>query len=261
MKFIINSVFFLFVSFLLLEQHSFAGQKPQTDTQKASTQGMNLDTGQEIFEAACVGCHGPGQGQLDSTVGLEKPATFPDFPIAMEAPGKIFDWRATIHGGAISGFSEIMPSWSEALSPEQIEKVIQYLRSQCTEPGWPLGELNFHKAIATEKAFPEDEAVITGAVNLQQPGSYTGEMVYEKRIGARGQLSYPRPTVYSEIEQWLGWRHWRFCCGIQASILYSDKTGSILSAQGSIICPPATNRKTSVPDSPPSKYLDPTARN
>ena len=80
MKFIINSVFILLVVFLLLEQQSFAGQKPQTDTQKAATQGMKLDTGQEIFEAACVGCHGPGgRGQLDSTVGFEKPATFPDF--------------------------------------------------------------------------------------------------------------------------------------------------------------------------------------
>jgi mono/diheme cytochrome c family protein len=60
MKFIINSALFLLVSFLLLQRESLAGQKPQTETQKAATQGMKLDTGQEIFEAACVGCHGPG---------------------------------------------------------------------------------------------------------------------------------------------------------------------------------------------------------
>ena len=54
MKFIINSALFLLVFFLLLQRESLAGQKPQTETQKAATQGMKLDTGQEIFEAACV---------------------------------------------------------------------------------------------------------------------------------------------------------------------------------------------------------------
>src|SRR6187455_391043 len=170
MKFIISTALFAFAFVLLSQQECFAGQKPQTETQKAATKGMKLDTGQEIFESACIGCHGPqGRGELDSVVGFEKPDTFPDFTDCNGSTReKTFDWRATIHGGGKQrGFSEIMPSWSEALSAEQIEKVIQYLRGRCTETAWPLGELNFPKAIATEKAFPEDEAVITGAVNLQ----------------------------------------------------------------------------------------------
>ncbi len=78
MKFIIKFGLFLSVSFLLVQQESLAAQKQQTETQKAATQGMKLDTGKEIFEAACIGCHGPGgRGQLDSIVGFEKPANVP----------------------------------------------------------------------------------------------------------------------------------------------------------------------------------------
>src|SRR6186713_2632040 len=133
MKIIISSGQFLLVVFLLLQPQGIAGQKQQTEKQKAATEGMKLDTGQEIFEAACIGCHGPGgKGQLDSIVGFEKPDTFPDFSDCNGSTReKIFDWRATIHGGGPQrGFSDIMPSWADALSPEQIEKVIQYLRGR-----------------------------------------------------------------------------------------------------------------------------------
>ena len=41
---------------------------------------LKLDTGEEIFKAACIGCHGPnGKGQPESTLGFQKPDTFPDF--------------------------------------------------------------------------------------------------------------------------------------------------------------------------------------
>lgn len=247
MKFIINFGMFLLVSFLILQSSGFAGQKAQTETQKAATQGMKLDTGKEIFESACVGCHGPGgRGQLDSTVGFEKPATFPDFSDCNGSTReKVFDWRATIHGGGRQrGFSEIMPSWSDALSLEQIDKVVQYLRSLCTEPDWPLGELNFPKAILTEKAFPEDESVLSGAVNLQHPGSYTGELAYEKRLGVKGQLELSAP--YGFIQQpnnsWAGGVG-DFIAGYKRVFLYSNKTGSIFSAQGSIILPTGNKSK------------------
>lgn len=247
MKFIINFALFLLVSFLLLQHVGLAGQKPQTETQKAATQGMKLDTGQEIFEAACVGCHGPGgRGQLDSTVGFEKPPTFPDFSDCNGSTREqIFDWRATIHGGGRQrGFSEIMPSWSEALSPEQTEKVIHYLRSLCSEPGWPLGELNFPKAIMTEKAFPEDEAVLSGAVNLQHPGSYTGELVYEKRLGVKGQLEFAAPYSFLQRSN-NGWVGGIGDLGLayKRVLAFSNKTGSILSAQGGIALPTGNKSK------------------
>lgn len=124
----------------------------------ALAQELKLETGKEIFEAACIGCHGPGgKGQPQSTLGFEPPSTFPDFSDCNgSARGKTVDWRATIHeGGSGRGFSEIMPSFSEALTLDQIEKVMQYLREQCSDPAWPLGELNLPRPLVTEKAFPE----------------------------------------------------------------------------------------------------------
>ena len=246
MKFIISFGLLLFLS-VLLQQESFAAQQQQTETQKAATKDMKLDTGKEIFESACIGCHGPsGRGQLDSIVGFEKPDTFPDFTDCNGSTReKTFDWRATIHGGGRQrGFSEIMPSWSEALTLEQIDKVIQYLRSQCTESGWPLGEMNFPRAIITEKAFPEDEWVLTGAANLQKPGSYTGELVYEKRFGARNQLEFAVP--YSFIQRsnngWVGGIG-DLVAGYKRVVAASNKTGTILSGQGAIILPTGNKSK------------------
>jgi len=137
-----------------------------------------------------------------------------------------------------------MPSWSEALTLEQIDKVIQYLRSQCTESGWPLGEMNFPRAIITEKAFPEDEWVLTGAANLQKPGSYTGELVYEKRFGARNQLEFAVP--YSFIQRsnngWVGGIG-DLVAGYKRVVAANNKTGTILSGQGAIILPTGNKSK------------------
>src|ERR1041385_7614700 len=80
---------------------------------------LNLETGQQIYEAACIGCHGPGgKGQPESTLGFEKPPQFPDFSDCNgSARESTYDWRATIHeGGPGRGWSDIMPSFSEALT-------------------------------------------------------------------------------------------------------------------------------------------------
>ena len=124
---------------------------------------LQLNTGKEIFEAACVACHGhDGKGMPQTTLGFEPPATFPDFTdcnaTTREADA---DWTAIIHnGGPMRGFSQIMPSFREALTSDQIEKVIQHLRGFCPERDWPPGELNLPRPLVTEKAFPEDEWVL-----------------------------------------------------------------------------------------------------
>src|SRR5213592_3341018 len=87
--------------------------------QTNKTSELNLTTGKDIFEAACVACHGPdGKGMPDTTVGFEKPETFPDFTRCDQTtPEQDVDWRATImNGGVGRGFSRIMPSFREALS-------------------------------------------------------------------------------------------------------------------------------------------------
>src|ERR1700756_4516357 len=82
----------------------------------AQTPELKLDTGEEIYKAACIGCHGPdGKGQPETTLGFEKPSQFPDFSDCNGSTReKVFDWTATIHqGGAGRGWSTIMPSYAE----------------------------------------------------------------------------------------------------------------------------------------------------
>src|SRR5579862_1947713 len=87
-------------------------------TGRAQTaQELKLDTGEEIYKAACIGCHGPGgKGQPESTLGFEKPSQFPDFSdCSGSTRERAYDWEATIHeGGSNRGWSEIMPSFAEA---------------------------------------------------------------------------------------------------------------------------------------------------
>ena len=45
-----------------------------------SAKDLGYETGEQIFQATCAGCHGPdGKGQPQHILGFEPPATFPDF--------------------------------------------------------------------------------------------------------------------------------------------------------------------------------------
>ncbi len=213
---------------------------------QSATPELKLDTGEDIFKAACIGCHGPnGKGQPQTTLGFEPPSTFPDFTDCNGSTReKTFDWRATIHeGGRGRGFVEIMPSFGEALNAEQIGKVMQYLREQCTEPGWPLGELNLPRSLVTEKAFPEDEVVLTTAVKAKAPHEVTSEFVYEKRFGVRNQLEFAVPFsfLHRENTSWVGGIG-DFVLGYKRTLVANSKTGSIFSLQGEVALP--TGNKT-----------------
>src|ERR1041385_395173 len=211
---------------LLLLQSNVFGQTPE----------LKLETGEDIYKAACVGCHGPnGKGQPETTLGFEKPDQFPDFSDCNGTTReKTFDWTATIHeGGARRGWSEIMPSFSEALSVEQIHKITDYLRTLCDDKAWPLGELNLPRALYTEKAFPEDEAVLTSAVNTKGPGGVSNELVYERRFGARNQLELSAPFSFLERgnNSWVGGVGC-LVAGYKRVLFSNSRSGSIFSLQG-----------------------------
>src|SRR6266446_3542433 len=149
------------VLFLPLALSSQPGSKPQ----------LQLRTGDEIYREACIGCHGPhGEGQPKVIVGFDPPKSMPDFTKCEQTtPEYNRDYKAVIRdGGPERAFSQIMPSFRDALTSEQMDMVIQTLRGFCKEGGWPRGEMNLPRPLMTEKAFPEDETVITSAVNVQR---------------------------------------------------------------------------------------------
>jgi mono/diheme cytochrome c family protein len=202
---------------------------------------LKLDTGKEVYQAACIGCHGPdGKGMPKTTVGFDAPSTFPDFS---DCNGTVrernFDWSATIHeGGSARGFSEIMPSFAEALTDDQIEKVMQYLRAFCTERAWPRGELNLPRPLVIEKAFPEDETVITTSVNTTGAPATATQITYEHRIGRVGQLELSVPFLFQQHDSgsWFGGVG-DLVLGYKRALFHSLRSGSILTAQGEVALP------------------------
>jgi mono/diheme cytochrome c family protein len=99
----------------------------QTGNQGSS----RTQAGEQIFKSACAACHGAdGRGTPKEIAGFEKPRTFPDFTQCDQTtPEASTAWKDVIlHGGPTRGFSDIMPSFSEALTSEQIDDVIAYLR-------------------------------------------------------------------------------------------------------------------------------------
>ena len=177
--------------------------------QTVNNGGFEFKIGKEVFEAACINCHGPeGKGMPKTTVGFDAPSSFPDFSDCKGTTPEDNDtWRTIItNGGPGRGFSPIMPSFSEALTPQQIKMVIEYLRSFCKDPVWPRGELNLPRALVTEKAFPEDEVVLTTAANAKGAPGISNELVYEGRIGARNQIEVSVPFSFERLSpgSWFG---------------------------------------------------------
>jgi mono/diheme cytochrome c family protein len=210
--------------------------------QSAGSGKMEFNTGKEVFERGCITCHGPdGRGTPKSTLGFEPPSTFPDFTNCNGTTREPnHDWKAIItHGGPARGFSEIMPSFLEALTSGQIDMVIEYLRGFCKESSWPRGEMNLPRALMTEKAFPEDEAVITAAINAEGTPGTDFKIVYERRFGARNQIEVSIPFSFArqETNSWHGGVG-DIGLGYRRLLLVSNlRSGSILSVQGEAILP------------------------
>lgn len=220
---------------------AFAAFAPCAFAQVASPAELRLDTGKEIYEAACIACHGPnGKGMPDTTVGFDKPKSFPDFSRCDQTTPELnVDWKATIRdGGHGRGFSPIMPSFVDALTSEQMDKVIIYLRSLCTDKSWPRGEFNLPLPIMTEKAFPEDEVVLTSKLNAQGAPGSTTDIIYEQRFGARNQIEIDVPVLVNRQSPglWYGGVG-DATLGVKHVLIANLHAGSILTAFGGVILP------------------------
>lgn len=208
--------------------------------QTGSYPGLQLKTGKGIYQAACIACHGPaGKGMPHSTVGFEQPDSFPDFTRCDQTTAELnTDYKAVIlYGGEFRGFSQIMPSFGEALTWNQVDEVVKYLRSFCRQPAWPRGELNLPRALVTEKAYPEDEVVISTAINAQGAPGVTTDIVYEQRFGVKNQIEIDVPFTFQQPNHtWYGGIG-DTALGLKRVLFSSLRAGSILSLQGEVIAP------------------------
>lgn len=71
----------------------------------------------------------------------------------------------------------MMPAFRGALSPEQLQRVMDYIRTMCTDAAWPRGELNLPCPLVTGKAYPEDEWVVAASLPIDGSGRVTTGLV------------------------------------------------------------------------------------
>jgi mono/diheme cytochrome c family protein len=196
-------------------------------------------TGKEIFRATCAGCHGAdGTGAPRSTVGFAVP--LPDFTNCFAtSPEMEVDWAATIRdGGPVRGFSRIMPAFRDLLTPEQIRSVVAYIRSLCADSRWPHGEFNVALAQTVEKAFPEDEVVLTSAAT-RAPGSVENHLIFEKRFGIRTQMEVDVPFGFLRRPDGASWAGGLGDVSVAAKhvVLANPTSGTIVSGLAGVVLP------------------------
>ena len=202
--------------------------------------------GKQIYMAGCVACHGTlGKGAAPTSTEFRRPSTFPDFTQCSQTTAEPnATWKAIIvHGGPSRGFSTIMPAFGDLLSSRDIDDVIAYLRTFCTNPHWPRGELNLPRALVTEKAYPEDEFVISTAANATGAPGFVTDFIHEQRFGVKNQLEVDFPlNNQDQNHQWQNGPG-DITFGLKR-VMYSNlHTGSILSLQGGILPPTGNSQR------------------
>ena len=173
-----------------------------------------------------------------STVGFD--LAIPDFTdCSFATPEADADWTAVAHsGGPVRAFDRRMPAFGEALTIAQISAILRHIRTFCTDTGWPRGELNMPRALVTEKAFPENEAVFTTSIATKDRNAWGNEFLYEQRIGPRSQVEIVVPLNLQE--QTTGsWSTGVGDIAVAAKhvVFHSLNKGAILSVVGEVLFP------------------------
>jgi hypothetical protein len=194
-----------------------------------------LDSGESVYRAACAACHGPdGRGAPQLSVGFEAP--LPDFTdCSFNSREPSADWFAIGHeGGPVRSFDPRMPAFGQALTSSQLEMAVAHIKRFCDDPAWPPGELNLPRALVTEKAFPEDEAVLS---TTMASGTFVNEFLYERRIGARTQYEVKVPFAVEEGDT--GWSRGLgdVAAAIKHAFHHSLERGRIFAAAAEIVLP------------------------
>ena len=216
-----------------------AGGRP-ADAAKAEGQtSAEPPAGRALYETACSACHGSGgRGVAPSIAGFDTP--IPDFTDCGRAtPEPDADWMAVMHdGGPARAFDRRMPAFGDALTDAELRQILEHTRRFCANPAWPRGELNLPRALVTEKAFPENEAVLTTTIGASGMGHVGNEFLYERRLGARSQFEIVVPLL---LQQGAG-SAWQRGLGdvavaVKHALLHSLDRGSIFSVAGEVVLP------------------------
>jgi mono/diheme cytochrome c family protein len=195
--------------------------------------------GKALYETACISCHGPdGRGAPRSAVGFD--LDLPDFTdCRFSTPERDADWLGIIqNGGTLRGFDRKMPAFGDALTVEEITHIIGYLRDFCRDAAWPRGNLNLPRPLVTEKAFPENEAVVTTTFDRSGPGAVSNVFVYEHRIGSRSQYEVVVPFDLQKGETG-GWARGigDIAVATKRALFHSMDHGSIVSGGAEVTFP------------------------
>lgn len=211
--------------------------------------GAPMRSGEELYRAACAACHGmDGRGAPQGAVGFEIP--LPDLTDCSFATREGDpDWLAVVHdGGPARAFAREMPAFGDALDREELQRALDHSRTFCGNPAWPRGELNLPRPIATEKAYPEDEVVISSAAAIDGPGAVSNKLIYEQRIGPRSQFELIVPFGWEEQSRPGAPRAWYggigdIAAGMKHVVYHSLRRGSIFSVAGEVKLPTGSERR------------------
>ena len=199
----------------------------------------SVRSGKELYDASCAACHArDGRGAPRSVVGFDTP--LPDFTdCGFATPEADADWFAVTHqGGRVRAFDRRMPAFGEALTDDEISRTIDFVRGFCTDPAWPRGELNLPRPLVTEKAFPENEAVVTTAVSFDERTKAGTTLLYERRIGARNQLEVAIPLEFQRLNTGsLSGGIGDLAAAVKRVLLHDAVRGAIVSAAMEVVLP------------------------
>ena len=175
---------------------------------------------------------------MPTLLGFDTPIPdFTDCSFSTVEPDE--DWMAVSHdGGPARAFDRRMPAFGDAMTDDELQRVLDHIRGFCGNRAWPRGELNMPRPIVTEKAFPENEAVLTTTVNATGRGQVGNQLLYEQRLGARTQYEVVIPLVLQEGDAG-GWNRGLgdVAFAVKHVLAHSIGRGHILSAAGELILP------------------------